>query len=138
VGKPTKQPKNANAQKKHEKEVQPIMRTSQALVLAVLLMLAALPLAAEAPEGVVNINTATAEQIAYLPGVGPKTAERIVAFREESGGFKKPTDLMQVKGIGDKTFERLSPYITTEGKTTLSSNIRTPRKAKKPSTPAQQ
>lgn len=118
------------------------MRKSHSLVLAVLLALVALGASAQdapASAGVVNINTATAEQIAFLPGIGPKTAERIVAFREEKGAFKKPTDLMQVKGIGDKTFERLSPYVTTEGKTTLSSNIRMPRKPKvKPSTQAPQ
>jgi comEA protein len=118
------------------------MRKSQSVLFAVLLALVAFGASAQdapAATGVVNINTATAEQIAYLPGVGPKTAERIVAFREEKGGFKKPTDLMQVKGIGDKTFERLSPYIATEGKTTLSSAIPTPRKPKaKPSTRAQQ
>ncbi len=117
------------------------MRKSHSLILAVLLAFAAVGASAEdapAAAGVVNINTATAEQIAYLPGIGAKTAERIVAFREEKGAFKKPTDLMQVKGIGDKTFERLSPYLATEGKTTLSAPIRTPRKAKpKPSTPAQ-
>ncbi len=118
------------------------MRKSHSMVLAVLLALVAFAASAQdapPPAGVVNINTATAEQIAYLPGIGPKTAERIVAFREEKGGFKKPTDLMQVKGIGDKTFERLSPYISTEGKTTLSTSIRMPRKAKpKPATRAQQ
>lgn len=118
------------------------MRKSHSLALAVLLALVALGASAQdapASAGVVNINTATAEQIAFLPGIGPKTAERIVAFREEKGAFRKPTDLMQVKGIGDKTFERLSPYVTTEGKTTLSSNIRTPRKPKaKPSTQAPQ
>ena len=113
------------------------MRKSHSIVLAVLLALVALGAAAEDVAGVVNINTATAEQIAFLPGIGPKTAERIVAFRQEKGGFKKPTDLMQVKGIGDKTFERISPYLTTEGKTTLAAAIRTPRKPK-PATQAQQ
>ncbi len=118
------------------------MRKSHSLVLAALLALVALGASAQdapASAGVVNINNATAEQIAYLPGIGPKTAARIVAFREEKGAFKKPTDLMQVKGIGDKTFERLSPYLTTEGKTTLSTAVRIPRKPKaKPSTRAQQ
>ena len=113
------------------------MRKSHSIVLAVLLALVALGAIAEDGAGVVNINTATAEQIAFLPGIGPKTAERIVAFRGEKGGFKKPTDLMQVKGIGDKTFERISPYLATEGKTTLSAAIRTPRKSK-PATKAQQ
>ena len=104
------------------------MRKSHSLVIATLLTLAALgALAQDSPAGVVNINTATAEQLAYLPGVGPKTAEEIIAYREANGAFKKLTDLMQVKGIGDKTFERLQPYITIEGKTTLSSNVTVPR-----------
>lgn len=78
--------------------------------------------------GVVNINTADAAQLALLPGVGAKAAERIIAWRTEHGPFAKPTDLMQVKGIGDKSFERLSGYITVSGKTTLSSKVSSPRK----------
>lgn len=74
-----------------------------------------------APAGVININTADASQFALLPRVGPKAAERIIEFRKSNGGFKKTTDLMQVKGIGDKTFQTLSPYLVLEGKTTLSS-----------------
>lgn len=50
--------------------------------------------------GVVNINTASAEQLALLPGVGAKAAQRIIEYREQHGRFAKPTDLMQVKGIG--------------------------------------
>jgi competence protein ComEA len=49
-----------------------------------------------------------------LPRVGPKTAQRIVAFREEHGSFQRPEDLMNVKGIGEKTFLRLRPYITVD------------------------
>ena len=105
------------------------MRKSHSLVIATLLTLAALgALAQDSPAGVVNINTATAEQLAYLPGVGPKTAEEIIAYREANGAFKKLTDLMQVKGIGDKTFELISPYLVTEGKTTLSSKVQGPKK----------
>ena len=78
--------------------------------------------------GVVNINTAEASQIALLPRVGLKAAQRVVDYRAEHGPFKKATDLMQVKGFGDKTFERLSAYITVEGKTTLTEKIKSPRK----------
>jgi len=85
--------------------------------------------------GVVNINTADATQISYLPRIGAKTAERVVAWREENGQFKKATDLMQVKGISDKTFDLISPYLVLEGKTTLAAKQKAPR-AKK-STPAQ-
>jgi comEA protein len=83
---------------------------------------------AEKPIGVVNINTATAAEIAFLPGIGEKTAAAVVAHREQNGPFKKTTDLMQVKGIGDRTFERLQPYLTVEGKTTLVVEVKMPRK----------
>jgi competence protein ComEA len=95
--------------------------------------------AAEAVGGVININTADAAQFALLPRLGVKAGERIVAYREEHGPFKKVTDLMQVKGIGDKTFQLISPYLVLEGKSTLSEAVRTPRKprAKKASNTAQ-
>jgi competence protein ComEA len=80
------------------------------------------------PAGVVNINTADAAQLSLLPRVGEKAAARIIEYRTEHGPFKKATELMQVKGIGAKTFENLSAYITVEGKTTLSSKIKSPRK----------
>jgi competence protein ComEA len=93
--------------------------------------LAATALAAEpAPSGtgVVNINTADASQLALLPRVGEKAAQRIIDYRGEHGPFKKTSDLMQVKGIGAKTFEGLSAYLSVEGKTTLSAKVRSPRK----------
>ena len=86
--------------------------------------------AGKSPAGVVNINTADASQIAFMPRVGPKTAERVVQFREEHGPFERATDLMQVKGIGDKTFELISQYVVVEGKTTLASKQRTPKSGK--------
>jgi len=60
----------------------------------------------------VNLNTATAAQIATLPGVGPKAAERIIEYRDKNGGFKKIEELMNVKGIGEKSFLKLKPLIT--------------------------
>jgi competence protein ComEA len=53
----------------------------------------------------VNINTATAEQLTQLKGVGSAYAERIVEYREKNGPFEKPEDLMKVQGIGQKTWE---------------------------------
>jgi competence protein ComEA len=67
--------------------------------------------AAAAP-AVVNLNSATATQIATLPGVGEKAAQRIVEYREKNGGFKKIEELMNVKGIGEKSFLKLKPLIT--------------------------
>ena len=83
-----------------------------------------------APSGVVNINTADAAQLSLLPRVGMKAAQRVVDYRTQHGPFHKATDLMQVKGFGDKTFERINPYITLDGKTTLSSKVQGPRKAR--------
>lgn len=99
-----------------------------ALFVLALASTGALAQEAAKPAGVVNINTATAAELAFLPGIGPKAAERIIAYREEHGPFKKTTDLMQVKGIGDRTYERLSPYLTVEGKTTLAVEVKMPRK----------
>ncbi len=78
--------------------------------------------------GVVNINTASADQLSLLPRIGEKAAQRIVEYRTQHGPFKKTSDLMQVKGVGAKTFELLTPYITVEGKTTLTTSISAPRK----------
>ena len=54
----------------------------------------------------ININTATAEELTQLHGVGSKYATRIIVYREKYGPFKTPEDLMQVTGIGPKTFEK--------------------------------
>ena len=78
-----------------------------------------------APSGVVNINTADASQLAFLPYVGAKAAERILEYRKAHGSFAKVTDLMEVKGFGEKSFERLRQYVTVEGKTTLSAKVHT-------------
>jgi competence protein ComEA len=93
------------------------------------LAMAAAPAAAVgSAAGVVNINTADATQLALLPRIGVKAAERIVEYRTQHGPFKKTADLMQVKGVGAKTFELLTPYIAVEGKTTLTTSISVPRK----------
>jgi competence protein ComEA len=60
----------------------------------------------------VNLNTATADQLAAIPGVGPKMADRIIAYREKNGGFKKVEDLMNVSGVGEKSFLKMKPLIT--------------------------
>jgi competence protein ComEA len=59
-----------------------------------------------------NLNSASVAQLEALPGVGRATAERIVEYRQKSGGFKKPEDLMNVRGIGEKSFLKLKPLIT--------------------------
>jgi competence protein ComEA len=59
----------------------------------------------------IDLNQASAEQLTRLPGIGEALAKRIVDFREQHGPFKRVEDLMKVKGIGEKSFEKLRPYI---------------------------
>ena len=59
----------------------------------------------------INLNTATLEQLETLPGIGRKTAERILEYRTKSGSFKRIEELMNVKGIGEKSFLKLKPLI---------------------------
>lgn len=66
----------------------------------------------QAPAGKVNINTATVQQLAELPGIGVKLAARIVEYRQKSGGFKAAQELMNVQGVGEKNFARLQPHLT--------------------------
>ena len=60
----------------------------------------------------VNLNTATLEELDALPGVGPSTAKNIIAYREAHGGFAAPEEIMNVKRIGEKTFDNLKAHIT--------------------------
>lgn len=71
-----------------------------------------------APVGQVNLNTASAEELQRLPGVGPSRAVAIVAYREQHP-FRRVEELMRIRGIGRKTFRRLRPMLTLEGPTTL-------------------
>src|SRR6476661_8050896 len=60
----------------------------------------------------VNLNTATVAQLEALPGIGQRVAERIVEYRTKTGAFKKVEDLMNVQGIGEKSFLKLKPMLT--------------------------
>ena len=82
----------------------------------------------------VNINTATAAELAYLPRLGAKVAARIVEHRKEKP-FARPEDLMEVKGIGEKLFTTLKPYIAVSGPTTLSAKVRTGSSTSRRSSP---
>jgi len=64
----------------------------------------------------ININTATQTQLESLPGIGAKAAERILEYRKKNGTFKKVEDLMNVKGIGEKSFLKLKPLLTVTDK----------------------
>jgi competence protein ComEA len=62
--------------------------------------------------GIVNLNTASAADLEALPGIGAKTAARIVEYRQKNGPFKKVEELMNVRGVGEKNFLKLKPQIT--------------------------
>jgi competence protein ComEA len=104
------------------------IRTVLSLILVVLTT-AALAGAAggQGPTGVVNINTADSEQLQLLPRVGPALAGRIIEFREASGPFQSVDEIVAVKGIGDRSFEKLEPYLATDGATTLNEKVKSPR-----------
>ena len=90
-----------------------VVAASLAVVLAVLMTAGSAVAAGKpAPTGKVSLNTATAQQLEALPGVGAKLAARIVEYRQKSGGFKSVQDLMNVKGIGEKNFEKLQSYLS--------------------------
>lgn len=94
-----------------------------ALVLVAVLVFGSLPLEAQratkppvtatvVSTDVINLNTATTAQIASLPGIGPKTADLVVQYRQKNGPFKKIEEIMNVRGIGEKSFLKLKDRIT--------------------------
>ncbi len=116
----------------------------RASALAVLLALGAGALlfgedaTAPAPAGKkVNINTASTAELAFLPRIGLKVAERIVERRKERP-FARPEDLMEVKGVGEKLFVSLKPYVSVSGPTTLDAKVHlsSPPSARRASSPA--
>jgi comEA protein len=102
-------------------------RTSGRLALALVAILGASGLLAAdidtAAGKKVNINQASAKELANLPRIGAKVAERIVEYRQEHGSFAKAEDLMEVKGIGEKLFTTLKPYVALSGPTTLTEKV---------------
>lgn len=68
------------------------------------------------PKKRININAATVEELATLPGIGPVIAQRIVAHREKNGAFRRVEELLIIRGISRKKFEKIKPLITTEAK----------------------
>ena len=105
-----------------------ISRTSGRLAFALVAILGASGLfAADASDSAagkkVNINQASAKELANLPRIGAKVADRIVEYRQAHGSFAKVEDLMEVKGIGEKLFTTLKPYVTLSGPTTLSEKV---------------
>jgi len=97
-------------------------RSVQFLGAVLMLAIAALVLAPAAARGAtppapisgekVNINTAGVDELVTLPGIGKAYAERIVEYRQKNGPFKKVEDIINVRGIGEKTFERIKDRLT--------------------------
>jgi competence protein ComEA len=90
------------------------MKTTITLILAGLLFLAGICTVSAGDALQININTATAEELARLNGVGPTHAAGIIAFRQKNGPFKNPEELMQVTGIGPRTIEKNKGLIVVE------------------------
>ncbi|WP_291317075.1 helix-hairpin-helix domain-containing protein [Desulfuromonas sp.] len=97
----------------------------QLICMCVMLLLAALagpaasfaaPQKSEVVESIatLNVNAAGAEELESLPGIGKVTAERIVAYRSEHGDFATPDDLVHVKGIGEKTLEKIRYLVSVK------------------------
>jgi competence protein ComEA len=95
--------------------------------------LAAKAVAKKQLTGVVNLNTATPQQLDLLPGVGAKAAKKIVEHRAKTP-FARVEDLTQVKGFGKKKLEKLKPFLAVSGQTTLKA---VPLPAGEAGTPAQ-
>lgn len=66
----------------------------------------------EGSTGKININTATAEQLESLPGIGPVTARAIVEYRRQNGRLHSVEELLEVRGIGEKRLEQIRPFVT--------------------------
>ena len=107
------------------------MKAWQRFILAVALC-APLAARAEAPsgKGVVNVTSASVEELERLPGIGEKKAAAIVDHRR-THPLRKLEDLTKVKGIGRKTVARLRPYLTLAGPTTLQDRPSTRSKSEK-------
>ena len=84
------------------------------VVIAALAMPPALaaPKTAPSPADKVNVNTAGLEELVSLPGIGRAYAQRIIEYRDKNGPFKRLEDLLNVRGIGEKTFERIKDRVT--------------------------
>lgn len=85
-------------------------------------LLAAEPVSTAAPAAkksaaianLTNVNTASAKELEKLPGIGKKSAAAIVAYRTEKGNFKTLKDLSKVKGVGEKTLDKIKPLVIFE------------------------
>lgn len=70
--------------------------------------------AAAAAQNAININTASADELEKLPYIGRKTAEKIIEFRAENGPFRRLEHVMQIRGISEKRFLEIQPFLRAE------------------------
>jgi competence protein ComEA len=91
------------------------IRLALYLLSILLILFATLAVRADAkhpPAHPLDLNTATAEQLQQVPGIGPSTAKAIVNFRQKSGPFQRIEDLLAIKGISKARLEKMRPYLT--------------------------
>jgi competence protein ComEA len=122
--KPRTSPKPDAAPSRRSKIVAPASLTAAIFLISTFSLFADTASTPAPPAGKVNVNQASPEQIAYLPRIGAKVAARVVDYRKTHGQFARPEDLMEVKGIGEKLFLTLKPYIAVSGPTTLAAKVR--------------
>ena len=89
-----------------------MIRFTKGLIALFVVLSLVSPVHAAEKEGKVDLNKASVEELVKLPRVGPAVAQRVVEYRKVNGGFRKLEDLMNVKGIGAKTFEVLKDKVT--------------------------
>jgi competence ComEA-like helix-hairpin-helix protein len=82
-----------------------------AVALSLLSFVAFLEAQKTPPAKPIDLNTASVEQLQQLPGVGPATAKAIVQFREKSGPFQRPENLLAIHGISPARFKKIKPYV---------------------------
>lgn len=70
----------------------------------------------KAPRTPIDLNAATATELVQLPRVGPAMAARILDYRKAHGPFRRPEELLNIKGIGEKAFLKLRPFVTASGR----------------------
>ena len=90
------------------------MKTKSKLVFifSVLFLISTVVVYSQSSVGKVNINTASVEQLAELPGIGKSTAQKIVEYRTQNGNFKSVDQLLEIKGIGEKKLEEMKSLLT--------------------------